>query len=135
MNETLIPYVPIFLFLLFAIGVAVTMVALSTWCGRPPRRAPRTDLEPYECGVPVQEAGGKRFTIRFYLVAMLFILFDLETAFLYPWAVVYRGLGWAGFWEMVVFIAVLAVGFVYIWRQGALDWKAEAPVRRRSAGA
>ena len=135
MNEALTPYVPVFLFFLFALGVAVTMVALSTWCGRPSRRAPATDLDPYECGIPAADASGKRFTIRFYLVAMLFILFDLETAFLYPWAVVYRALGWGGFWEMVVFIAVLAVGFAYIWRQGALDWKAEPTRARRPTGA
>jgi len=135
MNEALTPYVPVFLFFLFALGVAVTMVALSAWCGRPPRRAPSTDLDPYECGIPAPDASVKRFTIRFYLVAMLFILFDLETAFLYPWAVVYRRLGWGGFWEMVVFIAVLAVGFAYIWRQGALDWKAEPARARRPTGA
>jgi NADH-quinone oxidoreductase subunit A len=127
-------YLPVFLFFLFAVGLAVTMVVLSTVFGRASRREPATDLSAYECGLPPADPAHKRFTVKFYLVAMLFILFDLETAFLYPWAVVYRSLGWFGFFEMLLFIGVLAIGFVYVWKKGALDWKAETTPAGSGAG-
>jgi len=115
-----IDYVPIGLQMVAAAILGAAMLGLATLLGRP--RRSRTDLSPYECGVDPLEPAGKRYTIRFYMVAMLFILFDIEAAFLYPWATVFRTLGMRGFVEMVVFIGVLVVGFLYCWRRGALDW-------------
>ncbi len=107
-------------------AVAVLMaggILLLSWIfGRPAARRGRTDLSPYECGLPPLEPAGKRFSVRFYLVAMLFILFDIEVAFLFPWATVFRHLGASGFWGMAIFVAVLLTGYLYILRQGALDW-------------
>jgi NADH-quinone oxidoreductase subunit A len=115
-----IDYVPIGLQLIAAAALAAVMLGLASYLGRP--RHSRTDLSPYECGVDPIEPAGKRYMVRFYLVAMLFILFDIEAAFLYPWATVFRDLGAAGFAQMTVFIGVLLVGFVYCWRRGALEW-------------
>jgi len=115
-----IDYVPIGLQLMVAFLLAGALLALSTVLGRRP--GSRTDLSPYECGVDPLEPAGKRYTIRFYMVAMLFILFDIEAAFLYPWATVFRDMGLPGFWEMAVFLGVLVAGFLYCWRRGALDW-------------
>jgi NADH-quinone oxidoreductase subunit A len=135
MNRVLLPYVPLFLFLIFAVGLAVTMVVLSTLCGRRRPREPGVDLRAYECGLTPADPGHRRYTVTFYLVAMLFILFDLEVAFLSPWAVTYRDLGWGGLWLMLVFIVVLAVGFAYVWMRGALDWKGRpAPARAGGRG-
>jgi len=121
-----ISYVPLGLQILVAVGLAAALLGLSYLLGHKERS--RTDLSPYECGVPPLEPAGKRYTIRFYMVAMLFILFDIEAAFLYPWAAVFRdmarqGLGMLGFGEMALFIGVLVVGLVYCWRRGALDWE------------
>jgi NADH-quinone oxidoreductase subunit A len=115
-----IDYVPIGLQLVAAALLASLILGLS-WLVGTPRRS-RTDLSPYECGVDLIEPSGKRYNVRFYMVAMLFILFDIEAAFLYPWATVFRDLGLPGFFEMAVFIGVLLVGFLYCWRRGALDW-------------
>jgi NADH-quinone oxidoreductase subunit A len=115
-----IDYLPIGLQLLAAAGLALVILLLSSVLGRPGHS--RTDLSPYECGSDPFEPAGKRTTVRFYMVAVLFILFDIETAFLYPWAMVFRGMGMTGFVEMAIFIAVLLVGFAYCWRRGALDW-------------
>ena len=123
MNRTLLPYLPLFLFLLFALGLAISMVVLSTFFGRRRGHQPVVDLSAYECGLKQADPEHKRFTVKFYLVAMLFILFDLEVAFLYPWAVSYRDLGWYGFWLMMFFLALLTVGFLYVWTRGALDWR------------
>ena len=79
-------------------------------------------LSAYECGLKAFEDGRMTFVVRFYLVSLLFIIFDLEVAFLFPWAVAFRGLGAVGFWSMLVFLAVLTVGFVYEWKKGALEW-------------
>ena len=116
----MIDYVPIGLQLAAATLLAAALLGLSTLLGNP--RKSRTDLSPYECGVDPLEPSGKRYTVRFYMVAMLFILFDIEAAFLYPWATVFRDLGMRGLVEMAVFIGVLMVGFLYCWRRGALDW-------------
>jgi NADH-quinone oxidoreductase subunit A len=115
-----IPYIPIAIQILLALVLAGVILGLSAWLGTP--RRSRTDTSPYECGLDLLDASDKRFTIRFYMVAMLFILFDIEAAFLYPWATVFRDMGMAGFLGMVIFLAVLAVGFLYCWRRGALDW-------------
>jgi len=86
------------------------------------RRPTRAKLSPYECGmVPVGDARS-RFSVKFYLVAMLFILFDVEAVFLYPWAVILRRLKMFGFWEMLVYIGIVFVGFFYVWKKGVLDW-------------
>ena len=115
-----ISYLPLGLQLLAAAILAAVILGLTALVSRRPHS--RTDLSPYECGVDPFEPAEKRYTIRFYLVAMLFILFDIETAFLYPWATVFRDLGARGFAEMAVFLLVLFVGFIYCWRRGALEW-------------
>ncbi len=79
-------------------------------------------LSAYECGFNAFDDARMKFDVRFYLVAILFIIFDLEVAFLFPWAVAYGDLGWAGFWSMMVFLGVLTIGFVYEWKKGALEW-------------
>jgi len=79
-------------------------------------------LSAYECGFDAFDDARMKFDIRYYLVAILFIIFDLEVAFLFPWAVAFSGIGWFGFWSMIVFLAVLTIGFIYEWRKGALEW-------------
>jgi NADH-quinone oxidoreductase subunit A len=115
-----ISYIPIGIQLLLTVILAGVILGLATWLGTP--RHSKTDLSSYECGVDPLDASDKRFTIRFYMVAMLFILFDIETAFLYPWATVFRDMGMEGFVGMAIFLAVLTAGFLYCWRRGALDW-------------
>ncbi|HMC81637.1 MAG TPA: NADH-quinone oxidoreductase subunit A [Candidatus Polarisedimenticolia bacterium] len=119
MSDSLLP---VALQLSVAILMAGGMLLLSWLLGRRAARGARTDLTPYECGVPLLEPAGKRFSVRYYLVGMLFILFDIEAAYLFPWAVVFRELRAPGFWEMAVFIGVLLLGYLYILRRGALDW-------------
>src|SRR5580692_6166356 len=113
-------YLPLLMHFALAGGFAVAVVTLSTIIGY--RRPTRAKLSPYECGMaPVGDARG-RFSVKFYLVAMLFILFDVEAVFLYPWAVILKDLKMYGFWEMLVYVGIVLVGFVYIWKKGALDW-------------
>ena len=113
-------YLPLLLHFSVACGIAGAMVGLSTLLGY--RRPTPAKLQAYECGMaPVGDAR-ERFSVKFYLVAMLFILFDVEAVFLYPWAVVLRQLKMFGFWEMLVYIAIVMVGFFYVWEKGALDW-------------
>ncbi len=113
-------YAPILVHVLVVVALGSAMIGLSTGVGV--KRPSREKLAPYECGIsPVGDAR-ERFSISFYLVGMLFILFDVEAVFLYPWAVVYRSLGWFGFVEMFLYIAILLAGYVYIWKKGALDW-------------
>ena len=116
----MIEYVPIGIQILLALVLTLTLLGLSAWLGRPGRS--RTDLSPYECGIDPLDASDKRFTVRFYMVAMLFILFDIEAAFLYPWTTVFRAMGSEGFISMLVFLLILSIGFIYCWRKGALDW-------------
>ena len=108
---------------LLALGgtIAVAFVALSRWLG--PRNANARKLTPYECGVEPTGTARERFPVRFYLVAMLFIVFDIEAVFLYPWARLFRELGLFGLVEMVVFVLILVVGLIYAWRKGALEWE------------
>ena len=87
-----------------------------------PKRPQAAKASPFECGMPPVGDARLRFSVKFYLIAMLFILFDVEIAFLFPWAVVFRSLGWFGFVEMLLFIGIMLAGFVYIWKKGALDW-------------
>ena len=119
-------YLPLLIHFLFAGAFAVAVVTLSYFIGY--RRPTRAKLSPYECGmVPVGDARG-RFSVKFFMVAMLFILFDVEAVFLYPWAVILRQLKMFGFFEMLVYIVIVLVGFFYIWKKGALDW-GESPTR------
>ena len=113
-------YIPIGIQIVLAMALTGVILGLSAWLGS--KRGSRTDLSPYECGMDPIDPSDKRFTIRFYMVAMLFILFDIEAAFMYPWATVFRDLGMEGFIGIVIFLSVLTVGFVYCWRRGALDW-------------
>jgi NADH-quinone oxidoreductase subunit A len=114
------PYLPVLVHFLVVVALALIILGLSAWVGV--KRPSREKLAPYECGIqPVGDAR-ERFSISFYLVAMLFILFDVEVAFLFPWAVVYKSLKWLGFFEMLLYIGILLAGYVYIWKKGALDW-------------
>ena len=112
---------PILIFLAIAGGIAVAMVAGSFVLAR--QRPDSEKLSPYECGFEPFEDARIRFDVRYYLVAILFIIFDLEVAFLFPWAVALGDIGLFGFWSMVVFLGVLTVGFIYEWRKGALEWE------------
>jgi NADH-quinone oxidoreductase subunit A len=117
-------YLPILLFLAVALGLSLAfvvlpmLVAMLTGASRPyPDK-----LAEYECGFPAFEDSRAQFDVRFYLVAILFIIFDLEVAFLFPWAVAFKEIGAFGFWSMMVFLGVLTIGFIYEWRKGALEW-------------
>jgi len=113
-------YLPLLLHMLAVGIVASAIVTLSWLLGK--RRPTRAKMSPYECGMdPVGDAR-ERFSVKFYLVAMLFILFDVEAVFLYPWAVILRELKMFGFWEMLVYISIVLVGFFYAWKKGVLDW-------------
>ncbi len=113
-------YLPILVHLIVVVVIGAGILGLSAWVGV--KRPSRAKLSPYECGIqPVGDAR-ERFSVSFYLVAMLFILFDVEAVFLYPWAVVYKTLKWFGFVEMFLYIAILLVAYVYVWKKGALDW-------------
>ena len=121
MDGYLAEYLPILIFL--AIAVALAVIILSASLIVAPQQPDREKLSPYECGFePFEDARG-RFDVRFYLVAILFIIFDLEVAFLFPWAVSLGSVGLFGFWSMMAFLTVLTIGFVYEWRKGALEWE------------
>ena len=117
----LINYLPILIYLLIAVGLVGVIVLLSELVGKKTHSVQK-DL-PYECGMdPIGDARS-RYTVRFYIIAMFFIVFDIEAIFLYPWAVVFKPLGWFGLVEMGVFVAILAVGLAYVWGKGALEWE------------
>ena len=101
-------------------GFALVSVLLSQLFG--PRKPTAEKSAPYECGMPPVGDARERQSVKFYLVAMIFLLFDIEVAFLYPWAMALRDLGWGGFVQVVLFMALLLAGYVYVWRKGALDW-------------
>ena len=113
-------FVPILLLMIVAAGLAATMLLLNALWG--PRLKTRSKLDTYESGVPLIDASRKRLSIQFFVVAMVFILFDVEIAFLYPWAVVFRDAPAPLLAEMLVFLVFLAVGYAYIWKKGAFDW-------------
>jgi NADH-quinone oxidoreductase subunit A len=113
-------YVPVLLLAGVALGFAVFTVVVSQLLGKPRPTAAKSAV--YECGVPAVGTARERFPIKFYLVCMIFILFDVDAAFLYPWALIFKGLGLFGLIEMGVFVALLGGGFVYAWKVGALDW-------------
>jgi NADH-quinone oxidoreductase subunit A len=116
-------WLPFLIYGLFAAAIPATMIAMSFALATRPRERTRERGTPFESGVSVGPLPEQRFTISFYLTAMLFIIFDIEIVFLYPLAVVLDQLAWFGFTELVVFIGILALGYVYIWRQGALEWR------------
>lgn len=113
-------YIPLLIQLIVAIGLASVMVLLSHLLGK--HKWTRAKNSAYECGITPTGDAQARFSVKFYLVAMLFILFDVEAVFLYPWAVIAKQLKMFGFWEMLVYIGLVLVGFFYIWKKGALDW-------------
>ena len=113
-------YLPTLLFLIVATGIGIALIIVGRVLG--PSRPDAQKLSPYECGFAPFDDARMKFDARFYLVAILFIIFDLEVAFLFPWAVVFGDIGWFGFWSVMIFLAVLTIGFVYEWRKGALEW-------------
>ena len=114
-------YLPVLLFLIVSTGIGVALLIVGAVLG--PKRPGADKLSPYECGFEAFEDARMKFDVRYYLVAILFILFDLEIAFLFPWAVVFHEIGTFGFLAMVLFLAILVVGFVYEWKKGALEWE------------
>jgi len=116
-------WLSIVLMIVLGLLFAVPSVALSQFLG--PRKPSPEKLAPYECGMPAVGNAHERMSVKFYLVAMIFLLFDIEVAFLYPWAMALRELGWPGFMQVVLFMALLLAGYVYVWRKGALDWGEE----------
>ena len=114
-------YFPILLFSLFGLVLGALMLGVGRMVS--PNRPDAQKLSPYECGFEAFEDARMKFDVRYYLVAILFILFDLEIAFLFPWAVVLPDIGYFGFLSMMVFLAILIVGFIYEWKKGALEWE------------
>jgi NADH-quinone oxidoreductase subunit A len=121
-SASLAPYVPIVALFVLAFAFALGSVAAAPYIG--PRRYNRAKLDAYECGIEPtpQPIGGGRFPVKYYLTAMLFIIFDIEIIFLYPWAVANEALGMFGLVEMVLFIVTVFVAYAYVWRRGGLDW-------------
>ncbi len=113
-------YVPVLLFVLVAIGLAIVMLIVSALVA--PSRYSKVKLEPYECGIEPETDARDRYSVRYYLIAMLFVIFDVETVFMFPWAVIMDELALFGLIEMLVFLFILVLGYVYAWRKGALEW-------------
>ena len=116
-------WLSILLMIALGAGFALFSVILSSVLG--PRNPSPEKSAPYECGMPAVGNARERQSVKFYLVAMIFLLFDIEVAFLYPWAMALRDLGWNGFVQVVLFITLLLAGYVYVWRKGVLDWGSE----------
>ncbi|HET6552090.1 MAG TPA: NADH-quinone oxidoreductase subunit A [Dyella sp.] len=114
-------YWPILLFIGVAAGLGVVLLAIGLLAG--PRRPDAEKLAPYECGFEAFEDARMRFDVRYYLLAILFIIFDLEIAFLFPWAVVFQKIGIIALVEMATFLLLLVIGFAYVWKKGALEWE------------
>lgn len=114
-------YLPILVLIAIALAFALGSVVMSRLVGQ--KKPSAVKLAPYECGMPPVGSARERVSVKFYIVAMLFIVFDIEAVFLYPWAVVFKRLGLFGFVEMGVFIVILLVGYVYVWKKGALEWE------------
>ncbi len=116
-------YFPVLVQLIIAIAIAAGLIGVSFLLGK--KVKDKVKDSPYECGIAPTGSARERFSVKFYLVAIVFILFDIEAVFLYPWAVVYRQLKIFGFFEMLLFIGLVLVGFFYVWKKGALDWSSE----------
>ncbi|MBI5022198.1 MAG: NADH-quinone oxidoreductase subunit A [Ignavibacteriales bacterium] len=113
-------YIPIGIMIIFGVGFAIVLTKASEWFG--PKNPNEVKQSIYESGMEPVKSARERISIKYYMVAMLFILFDIEVVFMYPWAVNFRSLGMFGFVEMVIFIAVLMAGFLYLWKKGAFEW-------------
>ena len=120
-------YAPLLIHFLVAMALAGVILLLSSLIGR--HRPSKVKMQSYECGITPTGDAREPFSVKFYLVAMVFILFDVEAIFLYPWAYIYRELRWFGFTEMLLYIVILLAGYIYLWKKGALDW-ARSPTRR-----
>jgi len=114
-------YLPILLFLMVSSIIGIALLVLGNLLG--PQRPESEKLSPYECGFEAFEDARMQFDVRYYLIAILFIAFDLEIAFVFPWAVIFRSLGPTGLYEMGIFLGLLVLGFVYVWKKGALEWE------------
>lgn len=121
MEQVVAGYFPILVFIAIAVGLSIIMIFAPMVVGR--QKPDVEKVSPYECGFEVFGDARGKFDVRFYLVAILFIIFDLEVAFLFPWAVSLREIGVAGFWSMMAFLSVLTIGFIYEWKKGALEWE------------
>ena len=114
-------YLPILIFLIIGLVLGAVLIGVGYFLG--PNRPDSEKLSPYECGFEAFEDARMQFDVRYYLVAILFIIFDLEIAFFFPWAVALKQIGMIGFWAMMLFLGVLVIGFIYEWRKGALEWE------------
>ena len=114
-------YLPILLFLIVSTAIAVILLTVGWFLG--PKNPESEKLSPYECGFEAFEDARMKFDVRYYLIAILFIVFDLEIAFLFPWAVVFKSLGAQAIIAMAIFLGILAIGFAYEWKKGALEWE------------
>lgn len=114
-------YLPVFIFILIGLVIGGAMLGIGALLA--PHNPEPDKNAPYECGFPPFEDARVPFDVRFYLVAILFIIFDLETAFFFPWALVLRKIGWFGFVTMMIFLGLLVIGFIYEWKRGALEWE------------
>ena len=121
MSLFLLEYLPILFFIFISLGIALGMTAMSFIIGE--RKPDSEKLSAYECGFEAFDDARGRFDVRFYLVAILFIIFDLEVAFLFPWAISLKSIGSFGFWSMIIFLIILTIGFIYEWKKGALEWE------------
>ena len=121
MSTILFEYLPILIFIFVGFGIAVGMTAIPFIIGE--SKPDKEKLSSYECGFEAFDDARGRFDVRFYLVAILFIIFDLEVAFLFPWAVSLGKIGMFGFWSMMIFLFFLTIGFIYEWKKGALEWE------------
>ena len=120
MRKYMDAYLPILIFFLFATGLSIVIIVASFLLAK---KSPDAEKNaPYECGFDPLKDSVKRFDVRFYLVAILFVVFDLEIAFLFPWSITLQALGWPGFVSMCLFLLTLTVGFIYEWKKGALEW-------------
>ena len=124
-------YAPLLLHLILAMALSGVLLLLSSLVGW--RRPSKIKSQPYECGITPTGDARQPFSVKFYLVAMIFILFDVEAIFLYPWAYIFRQLRWFGFVEMLLYIGILLVGYFYLWKKGALDWNSPAGRRDRAS--
>jgi NADH-quinone oxidoreductase subunit A len=120
MNELLLDYLPLAIFIAVALGISVALLIVPFIVAY--KQPDPEKLSAYECGFNAFDDARMKFDVRFYLVAILFIIFDLEMSFLFPWAIAFGDLGLYGYWSMMVFLGVLTIGFIYEWRKGALEW-------------
>jgi NADH-quinone oxidoreductase subunit A len=117
MNE----YIPVLIMLLLAAATSIGMIVATTLIG--PKKKFAEKMEPFECGESPIVSPKLRFSVKFYLIALFFVIFDIEAVFLYPWAVLFKELGVFGFVEMMIFLTILGVGLIYVWKRGALEWE------------